>query len=82
MYSSKGEAPDATLLSNTMLKNLANENLFGNTSKKLYQAANAVFSSREICLQEMCWYLLGESTIEKSRDVIEINLYPSVTLPR
>ena len=58
LYSSKGEAPDAILLSNTMLKSLANEKLFGNNSKKLYQSANSVFSSlSSVCSIQTfsCW---------------------------
>lgn len=62
MYSSKIEAPDQMMLSKKNLNMLAKESELGIhtlTRKKLFICAQAVFSSREVSMQELSWYLLG-----------------------
>jgi hypothetical protein len=79
MYSSKAEAPDKNILSNKVLTMLARENGAGiheQTRKKLYLAAMAVFSSREVSMQEVAWYLLDYPFVIASRVVLNINVLP------
>ena len=79
MYSSKAEAPDSTLLTNNILNMLAKEDAAGVheiTRKKLYLASVAIFSSREISMQEIGWYLLGYPFVFATRTVVDINLLP------
>jgi hypothetical protein len=79
MYSSKAEAPDQKLLTKNILNMLAKEDAAGLhevTRKKLYLASVAIFSSREISMQEIGWYLLGYPFVIATRTVIDINLLP------
>jgi hypothetical protein len=79
MYSSKSEAPDSTILTNNILNMLAKEDAAGVheiTRKKLYLASVVIFSSREISMQEIGWYLLGYPFVFATRTVVDINLLP------
>jgi len=79
LYSSKAEAPDQQLISKKVLEMLAKESdlgVFEITRKKLFRTAQAIYASREVCMQEICWFLLGYNFVDKSRKVIDINLTP------
>jgi hypothetical protein len=79
MYISKPEAPDQKMIDNKTHARQIREAASGvpdSLQKKLYLTSMAVFSSREVCLQEICWYLLGYPFVFQSRSYIKVNLLP------
>ena len=85
IYSSKAEAPDQNMLSKKILRMIAKENDLGVndlTRKKLFLCAQAIYSSREVSMQEICWYLLNYKFVWKTRDIIDVNLSSKKDAPR
>jgi hypothetical protein len=85
IYSSKAEAPDQNMLSKKILRMIAKERDLGVndlTRKKLFLCAQAIYSSREVSMQEICWYLLNYKFVWKTRDIIDVNLSSKKDAPR
>lgn len=79
MYCSKAEAPDKDIINAKTRSMLLREKACGvpdTLQKKLYLTSMAVYSSREVCMQEICWYLLGFPFVFSSRSFVKINLLP------
>jgi hypothetical protein len=79
MYCSKAEAPDKNIIDTKVRNMLVKEKSVGvkdSVQKQLFITSMAVYNSREVCLQEMCWYLLGYPFVFSSRKFVKINLLP------
>jgi DNA replication protein DnaC len=79
MYVSKPESPDLAFISEKASGRVRREMESGipdSLQKKLYLTSMAVYSSREVCLQEICWYLLGYPFVFLSRTFLKVNLLP------